>query len=270
MKLLREIFEKQQFGPWLYSADIFQEKVEELLAKISESKYATLFDDRPDACRTFVVTVRHQVVDGPVVLLKSYSIEGPEIDCSIAQAARATTAAPTFFAPASIGLNMYIDGGVGYNNPAEQAILEASRIWPSRPIGCLVSLGTGKNLPISGESRTTQQLGLVFGTVMQTVASHTAEKLAVAEYCTKLATSCQAVHLNLLDHNLLAKGRFRERYYRFNVEFGAVGIELDEWEEQPVLSALTDAYLADPSEKRRLVDCADLLRLDEELTINIG
>ena len=100
------------------------------------------------------------------------------MQCSVVQAARATTAAPTFFAPASIGLNKYIDGGIGYNNPAEQAILEARRIWPSRPIGCLVSLGTGKNVPISG---LTKQVGRVFGTVIQTFASRTAEKLTVAK-----------------------------------------------------------------------------------------
>ena len=270
MKLSREIFEKQQSGRWLYDADVFQAKVEELLETGFESKDITLFDDRPNTCRTFVITVRHQVVDAPVVLLKSYSIDGTEVQCSIIQAARATTAAPTFFAPAPIGLNLYIDGGIGSNNPAEQAILEARRIWPSRPIGCLVSLGTGKNVPISGESRTTQQLGRVFGTVMQTFASHTAEKLTVAKYCTKLATSCQAVHLHLLEHNQLAKGRFKDRYYRFNVEYGAVDIELNEWEKQSVISARTDAYLDDPSEKRRLRDCAILLRSDEELRTNVG
>ena len=269
MKLSREIFEKQQSGPWLYDADVFQAKVEELLETILESKEATLFDDRPDACRTFVIAVRHQVVDAPAVLLKSYSTDGTEVRCSIVQAARATTAAPTFFTPAPIGLNMYIDGGIGYNNPAEQAILEARRIWPSRPIGCLVSLGTGKNVPISGESHTTQQLGRVFGTVMQTFASHTAEKLNVAEYCTKLATSCQAVHLHLLENNHLSRGR-KNRNYRFNVEDGAIDMELNEWEKQPVISARTAAYLADPCEKRRLVDCAKLLRSDEALRINIG
>jgi len=259
LKLSNEIFGKQQSGPYLYNADVLQAKIEELLG---ESKDAVLFDDRSDPCRTFVVTVRHEVVDGPAVLLRSYSIDGTEIQCSIVQAARATTAAPTFFVPASIGLNMYIDGGIGYNNPAEQAILEANRIWPSRPIGCLLSLGTGKNIPISGESEPSH--------VVRIFASRIAEKLTVAEYCTKLATGCQAVHLHLLENNQLAKGKFKDRYYRFNVEYGAVGIELDEWKKLSALSARTDAYLADPSESRRLVDCAKLLRSDEEIVINMG
>lgn len=50
----------------------------------------------------------------------------------------------------------------------------------------------------------------------------------------------------------MAKGRFKDRYYRFNVEHGAVGIELDEWKKLSVISARTNAYLDDPSEKRRL------------------
>jgi hypothetical protein len=132
------------------------------------------------------------------------------------------------------------------------------------------SLGTGKNVPISGQSRLTKQVGRVFDTVIQTFASRTAEKLTVAKYCTNLATSCQAIHLRLLEHNQLAKGRFKDRYYRFNVEYGAVGIELDEWEKQPAISARTKAYLDDPSEKRRLGDCAILLRSDEDLRTNAG
>jgi hypothetical protein len=75
LKLSREIFEKQQSGPWLYDANVFQAKLEEFLETIFESKDATLFDDRADACRTFVVAVRHhQIVDAPPVLLKSYSL----------------------------------------------------------------------------------------------------------------------------------------------------------------------------------------------------
>ena len=54
------------------------------------------------------------------------------------------------------------------------------------------------------------------------------------------------------------------------MEYGAVGIELNEWEKQPIISARTNAYLDDPSEKRRLGDCARLLRSDEELRTNIG
>ena len=235
--------------------------MKELLQKVSEPVNVPLFDNRDEACRTFVVTVRYEVMNAPAVLLKFYSTDGTEVQCSLVQAARATTAAPTFFEPAAIGLNKYVDGGVRFNNPAEQAILEASRIWGSRPIGCLVSLGTGKGLPISGASRRG---------ILGIFAPYRAEQLTVAKYCTELATSCEPVHHRLVEGNRLPKGRFKDRYYRFNVENGATEIGLNEWEKLSVLSERTEAYLDEPSEKPRLENCAKLLMSEEDLIKNIG
>jgi hypothetical protein len=64
----------------------------------------------------------------------------------------ATTAAPTFFPPAvhpSTGVQ-YVDGGISANNPSSIALQEARALWPGRPIGCLVSLGTGKTAASEG------------------------------------------------------------------------------------------------------------------------
>jgi predicted acylesterase/phospholipase RssA len=57
-------------------------------------------------------------------------------------------AAPTYFPsivdPAS-GVQ-YVDGGIVANNPSMIAIQEARAIWPGRPVGCVVSLGTGTSV----------------------------------------------------------------------------------------------------------------------------
>lgn len=37
-----------------------------------------------------------------------------------------------------------IDGGVIANNPTDIALQEAESLWPTKPIGCIVSLGTGQ------------------------------------------------------------------------------------------------------------------------------
>ena len=102
--------------------------------------------------KTFVVAVRAS--GGGVNRLRTYSHQnGKAAECTIIEAARATSAAPTFFAPITIvspttGLeSRYIDGGVGHNNPAEQAVLEAREIWPRRHIGLLLSIGTGTSAP---------------------------------------------------------------------------------------------------------------------------
>lgn len=62
------------------------------------------------------------------------------------EAARATSAAPTYFAPAlindKINQNTLVDGGIFANNPSAVAYAEARRRWPDEEI-ILVSVGTG-------------------------------------------------------------------------------------------------------------------------------
>ena len=74
-------------------------------------------------------------------------------DCTIVEAALATSAAPTFFDPVKICFPVTntsitcIDRGIGHNNLADLAILEARQIWPDTEIGVLVSIGTGTSAP---------------------------------------------------------------------------------------------------------------------------
>mmetsp|Transcript_13873 Transcript_13873/g.34812 ORF Transcript_13873/g.34812 Transcript_13873/m.34812 type:complete len:755 (-) Transcript_13873:131-2395(-) len=59
---------------------------------------------------------------------------------------RASCAAPTYFSPyieKQSGAS-YVDGAVVANNPSMIALQEARALWPGRPIGCLVSIGTGQ------------------------------------------------------------------------------------------------------------------------------
>jgi hypothetical protein len=63
--------------------------------------------------------------------------------------ARATSAAPTYFAPATIenfgdgSRLIMVDGGVGANNPTLAALAEIVKLYPSKEV-FLVSIGTGK------------------------------------------------------------------------------------------------------------------------------
>lgn len=69
---------------------------------------------------------------------------------------RATAAAPTFFEPIQIGEDFYSDGGLGYNNPADEGyeeVLHAEKYYKNSarqprgqtpvPIRLLLSIGTG-------------------------------------------------------------------------------------------------------------------------------
>ena len=60
------------------------------------------------------------------------------------QAVEATSAAPFMFPRARIGRKVLVDGGMVANDPTLIAIEEAAALWPDRPIGLVVSLGTGE------------------------------------------------------------------------------------------------------------------------------
>ena len=85
------------------------------------------------------------------VFLKSFKPEHHGVRCT--EAARATSAAPTYFEPADTALaqqsHALIDGGVFINSPVVSAYAEALKLFPNDHI-TVVSLGTGELIrPIS-------------------------------------------------------------------------------------------------------------------------
>jgi Patatin-like phospholipase len=102
-------------------------------------------------CPTFVVATRAADAARTPVLFRSYNCaEDYDADkCRIWEAARCTSAAPTFFkrmfvrVPPGSG-QWYLDGGLQYNNPSKLALDEARRLWPTVKRFYLVSVGTGQ------------------------------------------------------------------------------------------------------------------------------
>ena len=87
---------------------------------------------------------------GPT-LFRSYDVaKNKGYNCEIWEAARATSAAPTFFkrikiGPSGSGID-YVDAGIGCNNPIKQVIAEAARVFGEEAsVGCIVSIGTGQS-----------------------------------------------------------------------------------------------------------------------------
>src|SRR6266568_3989190 len=78
------------------------------------------------------------------VLLRTYQSHQTHLDCKIWEAARATSAAPTFFKRIEIGNKQLVDGGLGCNNPSRVVLDEAEAAFGGHQIGCLVSIGTGQ------------------------------------------------------------------------------------------------------------------------------
>jgi predicted acylesterase/phospholipase RssA len=265
-----QVFGNEQSGKYRYDYKVLEDNIEKVLAKDGATRQTILYDDRSDSCRTFVMAKRHLAHDSAPVLFRSYEVDGTEISCTILEAARATSAAPTYFPETSIDGDCYVDGGIGYNNPTEEAIREARRIWPNREIGCLVSIGTGLMQPISGATRTKEQFGTMLGGIIQGIVPLTSAKLSVAEYCTQLATSCQLVHNHVVENPLTEKKSQRPRYYRFNVTSGMSHIGLQEANRMHEISQMTDAYLRAPELKEMISDCVELLHSDEAIRAAVG
>ncbi|MFB2917270.1 MULTISPECIES: patatin-like phospholipase family protein [Aerosakkonema] len=72
-----------------------------------------------------------------------------EDDYYVWQAARATSAAPTFFPAADFSKpgqkpRVFVDGGIFINNPTLELLIRAKELYPQSPSILLVSLGTGE------------------------------------------------------------------------------------------------------------------------------
>jgi len=99
-----------------------------------------------DAALTKVLVSSYDIENRSPFFFKSWREETKWL--MMRQAARATSAAPTYFVPALVLVGdkplPLIDGGVFVNNPAMSAYSEAKRLFPDEKQFLMVSLGTGQ------------------------------------------------------------------------------------------------------------------------------
>lgn len=86
-----------------------------------------------------VMAVSYDLSIGKEALIRSWV----ESDFSVKKAGRATTAAPTYFAPLAMGSSLLADGGVIANNPALFAYQEAKALYPNCRKFHILSISTG-------------------------------------------------------------------------------------------------------------------------------
>ena len=173
----------------------------------------------------------HNVNANIPVLFRTYLSCETHSNCKIWEAARATSAAPTFFKRIEIGREQpFIDGGLGCNNPSQLVLNEAKALFGTRQIGCLVSIGTGQ-VEVIGIKKP--------GLFQQIIPTDVIDALRA------ITTDCEATNEEML-------GRFANlpnTYFRLNVDQGMQGIELSNWEKLSNVEAHTAQYM-----KRKEVD----------------
>ena len=184
------------------------------------------------------------------VLFRTYESFEPHSNCKIWEAARATSAAPTFFKHIEIGrAQPYIDGGLGRNNPSRVVLDEAKRLFSAHHIGCLVSIGTGHAETIS---------------IKKSWGFHQIVSTDIFDTLKAITTDCEATHEAML--GLFAK--LPTTYFRFNVEHGMQGIKLSEWERLGNVEAHTAHYMRKKEIEEKLALLVDAIRVPRgQLTI---
>jgi predicted acylesterase/phospholipase RssA len=221
-----------------------------------QSPSMQLKDSRSDLCRTFVVATSLHA--GGAVRMRSYGTRDADpFPACIWQVGRATSAAPTFFAPTEIDDVLYGDGGTGWNNPTKEAIAEADNIWPDRPIGIVISIGTGLEEALELKDKPTQ-LSSLAQLLLDNTSPKNAFKLAVAEYAVRCLTSCEMVDREIAERpdRLILEGN----YFRLNVPQGMGAIGLDEWDKLKQMIALTNRYMDHGEMRQRKRKMANLLQ----------
>ena len=105
-----------------------------------------------DVVKDFLVT-SYDLSMRKALFFSKYNIgkHGKAADYKLADIARATSAAPSYFSPAKIFARdstsrHLVDGGVFAINPSMCAYVEGVKLWPDKPIReyCMLSVGTGK------------------------------------------------------------------------------------------------------------------------------
>ncbi|EXL64621.1 hypothetical protein FOPG_19122 [Fusarium oxysporum f. sp. conglutinans race 2 54008] len=190
----------------------------------------------------------------PAECLSTYN--NGNINCTVAEAGRATSAAPTYFDPARIPASpdlLYVDGGLGFNNPI------MTITYPSQKPGIIpaanevyVSIGTGKP-PITVQNnvrngwRPLERLLSMLG-LFQAI-----EQLQDA------ATDTENAHIwfEFVYLPLWSSGRSVE-YFRFNCE-DIWDIGMDEWNQHNKILQKTNTYLGQQQTIQDIRRCAALL-----------
>ncbi|KAH7205628.1 acyl transferase/acyl hydrolase/lysophospholipase [Fusarium oxysporum] len=223
-----------------------KDAIEKTLRDRGLSPTDDMVDSREPGCKVFVCATSK--LDAATYRFRSYTSHNSFLNATICQAARATSAATTFFSPVSIGGMKFVDGALGANNPVDQVEEEAREIWCPNTgnlqplVKCFVSIGTGK-LPTYN----------IHDRIDKFIA-------ALAKMATDVEKTAEA-----------SMKRWRQnldqgRYFRFNVDHGLQTVGMKEYKKKGEIQAATYKYLNSQVQSSSVQRCVDNLILKKKLT----
>ncbi|KAK5446542.1 hypothetical protein LTS15_009881 [Exophiala xenobiotica] len=174
---------------------------------------------------------------------------GDFADVTILEAARATSAAPTYLPEMIIKGHRFWDGGLLNNNPIDQvwdARYDLARTTTQTPVvSCVVSIGTGWS-----ESKPSSSV--FFKRFLNTISQ-----------AVSFATNTEAKHRdferNIRRMNERLPPSEQTKYFRFNAPTGTEIFNLDDWQRMYRLKELTLKYLEQSDTRAKINDCAQAL-----------
>ncbi|KAK4170205.1 putative calcium-independent phospholipase A2-gamma [Cladorrhinum sp. PSN259] len=235
-----------------YKATALRKVVEGLVKKRGLGE--TMLDPaNPKKGKVFVCVMPCNDIKTPHIVRSFIGDDDWANEVKIWEAARATTAASTFFKPQELGIGArrmpYIDAAVGgFNNPGDYLLREAAdEFGKRRPFGCMLSIGTGTRTTQLARAKT--GLGPIDSLKFYARVSKTVKNVA---------TDSEKIH-DQLENRMSSTSA----YYRFNVPDAAEKVALDGYESIPKLKSLTAEYLSEKDVHELVDKVSECLSTDE-------
>lgn len=193
---------------------------------------------------------------GPKLFRTWLADDIPGYNCTIWEAGRATSAAPTFFKRISIGdpglQEEFVDAGIGCNNPVQYLVQEAQREFgPQREVACIVSIGTGKPKVAGFKAPGLWQRVVPLDLIRVLAAISTSSEVVASETETRYR-NCRGL------------------YHRLNVDRGLERVSLEEWKKLGEVKTHTEAYLRADNVSQRIDMIVNSLVGNQAQTFPLG